>query len=77
MTRLRDGLYNKRRVICGCRVLVSSLPNPSGLVRESFAVRIKHPAGDIDLEMTAYYYWQVFDAVQKMWPTLVQRITKV
>lgn len=77
MAKIRDGLYDKRRTINGLRVLVATQPNGTGLIRDNFAVRIKHPAGDIDLEMTAYYYWQVFDAVQKMWPQLMERAVKV
>ena len=71
MTRLRDGLYDKRRTINGLRVLVATQPNGTGLIRDNFAVRINHPAGDIDLEMTASYYWQVFNGVRKMWPTIM------
>lgn len=72
MTRLRDGLYDKRRTINGLRVLVAAPPNATGLIPENYPVRVKHPAGDIDLEMTASYYWQVFNGVRKMWPTIMQ-----
>ena len=71
MTRLRDGLFDKRRTINGLRVLIATQPNGTGLIRDNFAVRIKHPAGDIDLEMNACYYWQVFNGVRKMWPTIM------
>jgi hypothetical protein len=76
MTRLRDGLFDKRRTINGLRVLIATQPNGTGLIRDNFAVRIKHPAGDIDLEMTASYYWQVYAAVEKMWPTIMQMKNK-
>ena len=66
MSRLRDGQYNKRRTIAGIRVLVSALPNATGVTPENFAVRIKHPAGDIDAEVTASYYWQAFNQARKM-----------
>ena len=45
MTRLRDGLFDKRRTINGLRVLIATQPNGTGLIRDNFAVRIKHPAG--------------------------------
>jgi hypothetical protein len=77
MAKIRDGLYDKRRTINGLRVLVAAPPNATGLIPENYSVRVKHPAGDIDLEMNACYYWQVFDAVRKMWPTMVQRINQV
>ena len=77
MAKIRDGLYDKRRTINGLRVLVAAPPNATGIIPENYSVRVKHQAGDINLEMVACYYWQVFDGVRKMWPTLVQRITKV
>ena len=76
MAKIRDGLYDKRRTINGLRVLVAAPPNAMGLIPENYSVRVKHPAGDIDLEMVACYYWQVFDGVRKMWPTIMQMKNK-
>lgn len=77
MAKIRDGLYDKRRTINGLRVLVAAPPNATGLIPENYSVRVKHHAGDIDLEMVACYYWQVFDGVRKMWPTIMQMKNKV
>ena len=77
MAKIRDGLYDKRRTINGLRVLVAAPPNATGLIPENYSVRVKHPAGDINLEMVACYYWQVFDWVRKMWPTIMQMKNKV
>lgn len=77
MAKIRDGLYDKRRTINGLRVMVAAPPNATGLIPENYSVRVKHPAGDIDLEMVACYYWQVFDGVEKMWPTIMQMKNKV
>jgi len=77
MAKIRDGLYDKRRTINGLRVLVAAPPNATGIIPENYSVRVKHPAGDIDLEMVACYYWQVFDGVRKMLPTIMQMKNKV
>lgn len=77
MAKIRDGLYDKRRTINGLRVLVAAPPNATGLIPENYSVRVKHTAVDIDLEMVACYYWQVFDAVRKIWPSLMERAAKV
>lgn len=77
MAKIRDGLYDKRRTINGLRVMVAAPPNATGFIPENYSVRVKHPAGNIDLEMVACYYWQVFAAVEKMWPTIMQMKNKV
>lgn len=74
MAKIRDGLYDKRRTINGLRVLVAAPPNATGIIPENYSVRVKHPAGDIDLEMVACYYWQVFDGVRAMLPALIKKI---
>ena len=74
MAKIRDGLYDKRRTINGLRVLVAAPPNATGLIPENYSVRVKHPAGDIDLEMAACYYWQVFNEIRAMLPALIKKI---
>ena len=61
MSALRDSAFNKRRTINGIRVLVNALPNATGVTSENFAVRIKHPDGDINAEIRTCYYWQAFN----------------
>ena len=66
MSALRDSAFNKRRTICGIRVLVNALPNATGVTSENFAVRIKYPSGNKDTEVRAYYYWEAFNYARAM-----------
>lgn len=63
--RLKDSQFDKRRVILGYKVLVRSTQEAIGAFRENFPVRIKHPSGDIDINVTAAYYWQAFNVAKK------------
>ena len=69
---MRSGPLRKERIIDGIKVLVNCQPNETGYIPENFYIRIKHPAGDIDLEMAACYYWQVFNEIRAMLPSLLK-----
>lgn len=64
---IRDGQFDKRRVIDGIRVLVRTPSDAGGIVSENFLVRIKHAAFPTDYTFTGHYYWQAFnDAKQRL-----------
>lgn len=70
------GQYSRRRIINGVEVQTRCQLNSTGIIPENFLARIMHPGGEIYLEFTACYYWQVFNAVRKMWPTIMQMKNK-
>lgn len=58
--RLTDGMFKRRRMINGIRVMVRSF-DEDGLMKNTFIVRIKHTDGDRTLLHECFYYWQAFN----------------
>ena len=58
--RLTDGMFKRRRMINGIRVLVRSF-DEDGLLKGTFILRIKYPDRDVTKIHECHYYWQVFN----------------
>ena len=63
----KDSFFHHRRTICGLRVLVNTpLDADTAIIGGNFAIRIKHPDGDIDRIVKTYYPWQAFNAARRI-----------